>query len=200
MRKISFFAASFSSLSDEQLVLDIQGWNVAAFEELYERRHKKIYAYLWNLLNYNYDDTISLTSDVFIKLYEYVKSQSLTNFRWFIYRLAHNLAIDWIRSNKTNSTVSLDQTYLKESLAYIDEHKHRLDSSFKQKLFEQTLTYLEPQQREILYLTYQEQKSYKEIAEILWTNKNSVWTLVFNAKKKLNELARLHWIHDDLLS
>lgn len=200
MRKISFFAASFSSLSDEQLVLDVQRWNVAAFEELYERRHKKIYAYLWNLLNYNYDDTVSLTSDVFIKLYEYIKIQSLTNVRWFIYRLAHNIAIDWIRANKTYSNVSLDQTYLKESLAYIDEHKHRLHSSFKQKIFEKMLTYLDLEQREILYLAYQEQKSYEEIADMLWTNKNSVWTTLFNAKKKLNELSILHWIRDELLS
>lgn len=200
MKKLSFFAAPFSSLSDEQLVLDIQGWNTAAFEELYERRHKKIYAYLWNLLNYNYDDTVSLTSDVFIKLYEYIKVQTLSNVRWFIYRLAHNLAIDWIRANKTHSDLSLDQPYLRESLAYIDEHKHRLHSSFKQKLFEKMVTYIEPQQREILYLAYQEQKSYEEIADILWMNKNSVWTLLFNAKKKLNELAKLHWIHDDLLS
>jgi hypothetical protein len=64
MEKVSFFVASFSSLSDEQLVLAVQQGKKAAFEELYERRHKKIYAYLWNLLNYNYDDTICLTSDV----------------------------------------------------------------------------------------------------------------------------------------
>ncbi|MDD3263200.1 MAG: hypothetical protein PHR61_05180 [Candidatus Absconditabacteria bacterium] len=91
MRKISFFAVSFSSVSDEQLVLEIQKGKVDAFEELYERRHKKIYAYLWNFLNYNYDDTVSLTSDVFIKLYEYVKENSLNNVKGFIYRLAHNL-------------------------------------------------------------------------------------------------------------
>lgn len=200
MRKISFLAASFSSLSDEQLVLSVHEGNSAAFEELYERRHKKIYAYLWNLLNYNYDDTISLTSDVFIKLYEYIKVESLTNVKWFMYRLAHNLAIDWMRANKTYKDASLDQNYLKESLAYVDEHKHLIHSSFKQQLFEKLLTYLDSSQREILYLAYQEQKSYQEIADILWTNKNSVWTLVFNAKKKLNELSLLHWIHDELLS
>lgn len=200
MEKLSFFASPFSSLSDEQLVLDVQGGNVEAFEELYERRHKKIYAYLRNLLNYNYDDTVSLTSDVFIKLYEYVKVQSLTNLKWFIYRLAHNLAIDWIRAKKSHSDLSLDQNYLKDTIAYIDEHKHRLDSSFKQKLFEQIIKYLDHNQREILYLTYQEKKTYQEIADILWTNKNSVWTLVFNAKKKLNELAKQHWVHEHLLS
>lgn len=185
MKRFSFFATPFSSLSDEQLVLEVQWGTVAAFEELYERRHKKIYAYLWNLLNYNYDDTVSLTSDVFIKLYEYIKKHPLTNLKGFIYRLAHNLAVDWIRSNKTHVDISLDQTYLQESLAYLDEQKHRLQSSFKQKLFEKLITYLEYQQREILYLVYQENKSYQEIADMFWINKNSVWTLVFNAKKSL---------------
>ena len=200
MRKISFFAVSFSSMPDEQLILEIQKWKVDAFEELYERRHKKVYAYLWNFLNYNYDDTVSLTSDVFIKLYEYIKKNSLNNVKWFVYRLAHNLAIDWIRSNKSYSGLSLDQTYLKETLSYVDEHKHNIESFFKQKLFEKLLTYLDPQQREILYFAYQEKKSYQEIANILWTTKNSVWTLIFNAKKKLNDLAKHHWIYQELLS
>lgn len=200
MRKISFFAVSFSSMSDEQLVLETQKWKIDAFEELYERRHKKIYAYLWNFLNYNYDDTVSLTSDVFIKLYEYIKENSLNNVKWFVYRLAHNLAIDWIRSNKSYSSLSLDQAYLKETLSYVDEHKHSLDSFFKQKLFEKLITYLDPQQREILYFAYQEKKSYQEIANILWITKNSVWTLIFNAKKKLNDLAKHHWIYQELLS
>jgi RNA polymerase sigma-70 factor (ECF subfamily) len=200
MRKISFFAVSFSSMSDEQLVLEIQKWKVTAFEEIYERRHKKIYTYLWNFLNYNYDDTTSLTSDVFIKLYQYVKENSLNNVRWFVYRLAHNLAIDWIRSNKSYSSLSLDQTYLKETLWYVDQYKHELDSSFKQKLFEKLLTYLDAQQREILYLAYQEKKSYQEIADIIWITKNSVWTLIFNAKKKLNDLAKNHWVYQELLS
>ncbi len=200
MRKISFFVVSFSSMSDEQLVLEIQKWNNEAFEELYERRHKKIYTYLWNFLNYNYDDTVSLTTDVFIKFYEYLKENSLNNVKWFLYRLAHNLAIDWIRSKKSCLDISLDQSYLKETLSYIDEHKHNLEVSFKQKLFEKLLTYLEPQQREILYLNYQEKKSYKEIGDIFWLPKNSVWTLLFNAKKKLNDLAKKHWIHKTLLS
>jgi len=61
----------------------------------------------------------------------------------------------------------LDQTYLKDTLSYVDEHKNNLNSSFKQKLFEQLLTYLDAQQREILYLAYQEKKSYQEIADII---------------------------------
>lgn len=200
MRKISFFTYSFSSLSDEQLVFLIQEWKTTAFEEIYERRNKKIYAYLRNLLNYNYDDTVSLTSDVFIKLYQYIKKEKITNLRWFIYRLAHNIAIDWIRANKTHKDISLDQTYLQETLSYIDQHKHHLQVSFKQKLFERLLTYLDIQQRNVLYLFYQEKKTYQEIADIIWANKNSVWTIVFNAKKKLNELAKIHWLHEHLLS
>ncbi len=151
-------------------------------------------------MNYNYDDTVSLTSDVFIKLYEYIKKQPLVNVKGFVYRLAHNLAIDWIRSNKTHMDISLDQSYLQDSLAYVDEQKHRLDVSFKQELFEKLITYLDYQQREVLYLAYQENKSYQEIADVFWITKNTVWTLVFNAKKKLNELALLHWIRDELLS
>lgn len=200
MRKISFFTSSFSSLSDEQLVLLIQKWKTIAFEEIYERRHKKIYAYLRNLLNYNYDDTVSLTSDVFIKLYQYTKKEKITNLKWFIYRLAHNIAIDWIRAKKSHNDISLDQTFLQETLSYVDKHKKQIDTSFKQKIFEKLLTYLDVQYRDVLYLFYQEKKSYQEIADIIWTNKNSVWTIVFNAKKKINELAKIHWLHEHLLS
>jgi DNA-directed RNA polymerase specialized sigma24 family protein len=63
--------------------------------------------------------------------------------------------------------VSLDQPYLKETLAYLDNHKQHFDDLFKQKLFEKIIQYLDVQQREILYLAYQDQKSYQEIADIL---------------------------------
>ena len=72
-----------------------------------------------------------------------------------------------MRAKKTYMETSLDQNYLQDSLAYVDLHKDRLQSSFKQKLFEQLITYLDLQQREILYLVYQEKKSYQEIASIL---------------------------------
>jgi RNA polymerase sigma factor (sigma-70 family) len=50
------------------------------------------------------------------------------------------------------------------------------------------LSLLQPKEREIIHLFYYENKSYEEIAQYLWSNKNTIWTMISQAKKKIKEL------------
>jgi DNA-directed RNA polymerase specialized sigma24 family protein len=47
-------------------------------------------------------------------------------------------------------------------------------------------------------LYYYEDKSYEEIAQIIGSNKNTVWTLLSQAKKKLQEFVNREWTRDIL--
>lgn len=122
MFNISLFSNPWSNQSDESLILATKSGNPSAFETLYERYHKKIYSYLRNLLNYNYDDTVSLTSDVFIKFYEYIKHHDITNVRGILYRIAHNTAIDWIKTDQTQREQLFDE---KKMEFMVDQYDHK---------------------------------------------------------------------------
>lgn len=166
MFTISFFSNPWAEKSDESLVLATKNGDSSAFEALYERRNKKIYNYLWNLLNYNKDDTLSVTSDAFIKFYQYIKTRDIDNVKSVLYRIAHNTAIDRMRTNQSQYEQAFDEKKL-EQVPDFDADKKSVNILFQQELFQSLLLRLDGQQREILYLYYQEEKSYDEIATIL---------------------------------
>lgn len=185
-------------LSDLQLVTEVKKWNKIAFEVIYDRYHYKLYNYIWNTLNYNADDANNITADVFIKLYEYIKTKDVTNLKSFLYQMAHNACVDLIRSNKSMQTHSDETTMELLSDDSNEENKDKLNSEYKQVLITDLLKQLEAKYRDVLYLYYNESKSYEDIAQLIWSNKNSVWTLVFQAKAKLKELAQRYGVTDAL--
>jgi len=101
MFDISWNNNSSEKLKDETLCEKVRGWDNQAFELLYDRRKDKIYSYIWNILNYNEDDSTNVLSDVFIKIFEYIKNYDVQNFKTLLYRIAHNTSVDRIRTNKS---------------------------------------------------------------------------------------------------
>jgi DNA-directed RNA polymerase specialized sigma24 family protein len=72
-------------------------------------------------------------SDVFIKVFEYLKNYEVKNFKTFIYRIAHNTAIDLIRTSKTGIYTDEDNAKLVEDKQSIID-KENLNDKFKQKI------------------------------------------------------------------
>jgi RNA polymerase sigma factor (sigma-70 family) len=75
----------------------------------------------------------------------------------------------------------------------VDEYdvswKNRFSATYEQWVFAKYLAALPDKEREIVYLYYHEDKSYEEIADIVGSNKNTVWTLLSQAKKKIYAMA-----------
>lgn len=178
--------SSLWKLNDEELSNRVKEWDNQAFEVLYDKYKDKIFSYVRNILNYNKDDATTVLSDVFIKVFEYIKSYEVKNFKTFIYRIAHNTAIDLIRTSKTGIYTDEENAKLVEDKQSMIE-KENLNTQFKQNIMMWFLSQIEEKFRNVLYLYYFEEKSYEEIAEIMESNKNSVWTMISNAKKILKE-------------
>jgi RNA polymerase sigma factor (sigma-70 family) len=116
-----------------------------------------------------------VATDTFIKLFEYIKKQPVENIKSLIYRIAHNTAIDHIRSKQSENI----NDFQDEKVEIIHDHhdiqkKENINSKYKQEIIQQFLSKLDTQSRDILYLYYQEEKSYDEIAIIHESNKNTV--------------------------
>lgn len=178
--------SSLWKLRDEELSNKVKEWDNQAFEVLYDRYKDKIFSYVRNILNYNKDDATIVLSDVFIKVFEYLKNYDVKNFKTFIYRIAHNTAIDLIRASKTGIYANEESAKLVEDVQNNIE-KDSLNTEFKQKIMMGFLGQIEEKFRDVLYLYYYEGKSYDEIAEIIESNKNTVGTMISNGKKALRE-------------
>src|SRR5436189_3390774 len=95
-------AASKDSTADlRELVARAQEGNRDALEELYRLHFDRIYSYLHMSVG-NRHDAEDLTTQTFLKMLE-----SIGKFRWrsapfsaWLFRIAHNLAMDHFRANK----------------------------------------------------------------------------------------------------
>ena len=183
MYKISFFGTKDRPFSDNEAIQQIRWWNASVFEIIYERYSKSLYNYILTLLNFNPDDAGFVLSDVFIKAHEYIQKKDIDHLKSFLFRIAHNASVDWIRVHHHHeSPIPHEAQHYHDPKDII--HKHNLDTRYKKTLVQTYLSRLDEKYRSVLYLMYYEGKSYDEIAIIQHSNKNSIGILAFQWKKK----------------
>ena len=99
--------APYAKKTDEALLKRCQKGDYTAFEEVYQRYHRPILAYIYQMVQ-NYEDARNLTQEVFLKLFE--KSESFDSKRrfstWF-YTVARHSAIDFLQSRHKRSSVNI---------------------------------------------------------------------------------------------
>src|SRR5690606_41658375 len=90
-----------SLITDLDLVTRAIRGHESGFEELVKRYQRPITAYIFRMLG-DYDLSLDVTQDVFIKVYNSLdKYRPEYKFSTWIYRIAHNAAIDHMRRNST---------------------------------------------------------------------------------------------------
>src|SRR5437660_5456075 len=85
------------ALADGELVVSALSGREAWFEEFVRRYQRPIAAYVYRMVG-NYDAALDLTQEVFIKVYNSLaRYRSEFKFSTWIYKIAHNAAIDHLR-------------------------------------------------------------------------------------------------------
>jgi len=153
--------------------------------ELFELLHEPVYRYVRSLIG-STAEAEDLAQEAFLRLYaSLLQSQAVGNLRSWIFRVAHNLAIDHLRRT----------SHLEQAVPEVwDVHDERpdLSPSAEQKLLEQeqrerlrrAMMRLSPQERYCLELRA-EGLAYREIAEVLAISISSVNTFLGRAVKKI---------------
>jgi RNA polymerase sigma-70 factor, ECF subfamily len=92
-------AQNFRSLTDGQLIVDVVAGRTDGFEELVRRYQRPIIGYVFRMLG-DYDAALDVTQEAFIKVYNSLHKYSAEyKFSTWLYRIAHNAAIDHLRRN-----------------------------------------------------------------------------------------------------
>src|SRR5436190_4766357 len=86
-----------TSIADGELVQSAIAGRESGFEELVRRYQRPIAAYVYRMVG-DYDAALDLTQEVFIKVYNSLaRYRSEFKFSTWIYKIAHNAAIDHLR-------------------------------------------------------------------------------------------------------
>ena len=106
---------NFRELTDGELISNAIRGREDGFEELVRRYQRPITGYVFRMLG-DYEFSLDVTQEVFIKVYNSLaRYSSEYKFSTWLYRIAHNAAIDHMRRNSVTpqslETEHADGTY-----------------------------------------------------------------------------------------
>lgn len=175
---------------DDKSKEDILLWNQFregdenAFARLYDIFSDMLYRYGMKFME-NDDSVKDCIQELFIKLYSNRQSLSATdNPRLYLFKALKNRLIDEIRADKHLVYVSPQDLHFSVEYYYDPEDELQEDSDVKAQ-FEKVISLLTDRQKEVIYLRYQMEMSYEDIAELLNINYQSVRNLIHRAIEKV---------------
>lgn len=174
-------------MTDEQIVAKVQNGDKEAFGEVMTRYQDRLYGYLRNLTNQKQEEVEDLVEEVLVATYINLQSfDTKKKFSSWIFRVAHNKAIDYFKKKKirTNDLGDSEEMW-GDNHKLIEEAEIDLDRT---KMINKVVEELDFKYREVIILYYYEDKNYEEISDILRISNSNVGVLLYRAKKILKEL------------
>ena len=175
---------------DLELVRAVLEGDATAYRGLVEKYQNRVYHMVYGMLR-NREDAKDITQEAFVKAYDKLESFRLdSSFYTWLYRIAHNRAIDFIRKQKRRKQTSFEEEIAKRDAAIAEIHHQ--DSPRRtierRELYDRimdAMDQLPPEQKQVVLLRELEGLAYKEIAEVMDIPEGTVMSRLYYARKKL---------------
>ena len=183
--------ASQSSIEDAHLVQHAVEGDEKAYEKLANKYHNALYYHLLKLVK-DRDILEDLIQEVLAKAFSNINSyNSDYAFSTWLYRIATNHAIDYLRKKKLK-TLSLDepvQTNEGEMAIDVPDTTYEADKAVmrrqRKNIIRDAINNLPEKYRTVIEMRHIEEKSYQEIAELLDLPLGTVKAHIFRARELL---------------
>lgn len=169
---------NLNQMTDDMLVSLYSNGNNKAFDTLLSRYQDKLYSYI-NFVVRNRDLANDIFQETFVKAIVTLQKgcySSAGKFGAWLTRIAHNLIIDWYRQRNGSNTVSNDaQEYDLLNDASLSEANVEDSMINEQTLSDvrRLVDQLPDNQREVVFMRYYQDLSFKEIADITGVSINT---------------------------
>ena len=180
---------------DEVLVRRTQNGDNAAFDVLVGRYKERLYATVYHMTS-NHEDANDLVQDTFIKAYKSLRSfRGQSSFYTWVYRIAVNRTINFIKRRKNRSQYSLDdmdssiQTDpdLVELMSHVTPRREVALTELQQKLNEALQQLSEPH-RAVVVMHDVQGMTHADIARVMKCSEGTVRSRLFYARQQLQGL------------
>jgi RNA polymerase sigma-70 factor (ECF subfamily) len=183
--------ASASSLEDDALVSEALAGREDSYSKLVDKYQKPLYFHIRKMIK-EVELVDDLVQEVFMKAFHNLNSYSNEYaFSTWIYRIATNHTIDYLRKKKLQ-TLSIDQPYKTKDG---DMEMQLPDESFstdqpvmkkeRKAIVQEAIDDLPEKYRLVIEMRHMEEKTYQEIAEILDLPLGTVKAHIFRARELL---------------
>ncbi|MBE7503421.1 MAG: sigma-70 family RNA polymerase sigma factor [Verrucomicrobiales bacterium] len=183
----------YSSASDDALVRDAQGGDMAAFEELVARHRDKVYARAYSMMR-NEEEALDLSQEAWVKSWQRIgQFHGESSFATWLTRIVINLCLDAMRRQKRLHAESVEQMSQEGGL---ERHLpavqvDMLEGLERQELRERIdagLSQLSDAHRTVLILHEFEGLEYKECAKRMGCSIGTIMSRLFYARRRLAAL------------
>ncbi|WP_103664794.1 RNA polymerase sigma factor [Gracilimonas amylolytica] len=183
--------ASASSLEDDALVSEALAGREDSYSKLVDKYQKPLYFHIRKMIK-EVELVDDLVQEVFMKAFHNLNSYSNEYaFSTWIYRIATNHTIDYLRKKKLQ-TLSIDQPYKTKDgdmeIQLPDESFSTDEPVMKKErkaIVQEAIDDLPEKYRLVIEMRHMEEKSYQEIAEILDLPLGTVKAHIFRARELL---------------
>ena len=188
-------------MSDEQLALAYIDGNNRAFDELLTRNQDRIFTYIMYAVK-DEDLANDLFQETFLKVITKLQNGQYTDrgkFSWWLTRIAHNVVIDHFRSAKSSKIVEAprenDLSTLRSASVMDINHESELANAQVLKDVRRLMEALPECQRDVVYMRFFQDLSFKEIAEQTHVSINTSLGRMRYALINMRRLTRQHGIN-----
>jgi RNA polymerase sigma-70 factor (ECF subfamily) len=181
-----------NTLADGELVRTAVSGREAAFEELVRRYQRPIASYVYRMVG-DYDAALDLTQEVFIKVYNSLsRYRSEFKFSTWIYKIAHNTAIDHLRRHTVRDQIMTADGDGPRSEIAIESRRltpeQESEREERRSEIESVVQSLPAAYRELIVLRHSHDLSYDEIAEVTGLPLGTVKNRLFRAREAMRDL------------
>ena len=195
---------NYESMTDEMLALQYVGGDNRAFDELLTRNQKKLYDYIMFVVR---DPELAndVFQETFVKVIIRLQEGKYTDsgkFSFWLIRIAHNVIMDTFRLQKSvhiiEPTAGNDLSKLKsDSLMDLNRENEYVNAQVLRDV-RHIMNSLPAPQREVVYMRYYQELSFKEIAEATGVSINTSLGRMRYALINMRRMAKQHEIQLNL--
>ena len=188
---VNQFVVPFTLAADPELVASAARGVEGSFEELVNRYQRPISAYVYRMVG-DYDAALDLTQEIFIKVYASLsRYRPEFKFSTWIYKIAHNAAIDHLRrtsSRERSLTIGTEGDNYDlplEAVGLTPEQQSERDE--RRGEIEMVVGSLPTAYRELIVLRHSQDLTYEEIVEVTGLPLGTVKNRLFRAREMMRQ-------------
>jgi RNA polymerase sigma-70 factor (ECF subfamily) len=182
---------------DQELVAAAQAGDRRAFQTLYQRYERKVYAVAYGFLR-NQEDALDVLQEAFIKVHRYLPNfEGQSSFYTWLYRIVANLCIDHLRRAGRKRDVEFDDKLrhddASESAATLPtsslgDPARAVKNKEILAAVEVALDELSEKHRAVIVMRELQGMSYADMAKAMDCSKGTIMSRLFHARRNMQKI------------
>ncbi len=190
---------------DHELVEACKAGDRRAFQALFQRYERKVYAVAYGFLR-NPEDALDVTQEAFIKVHRYLpKFEGQSSFYTWLYRIVANLCIDHLRRAGRKKDVEFDDQLRHDAdneasasqlpISSLGDPAKAVRNKEILAAVETSLDELSEKHRMVIVMRELQGLSYADMAKAMNCSKGTIMSRLFHARRNMQKLLKQRLEH-----